>query len=131
MLPPGLVAEPRQGWAVSQSSYVKHHEAYGQELSELLDALLASKAVTDWAAVERRLVQSVAALIRLHDLHRLDECGRCSICWPVPRRWWRPWPKRSMCTVHTALSFHLRQLKRFVPAALTDEPRPSSVRGAS
>lgn len=114
---------------MNQSTYVKHHEAYGQELSEVLDLLLASKAVTDWAAVERRLVRSVAALVSLHDLHRLDERGRCSVCWTVPRRWWRPWPTRSTCTVHTALGFHLRPTQAVRASPLTDEPRPSSVRG--
>ncbi|MGH3974242.1 MAG: hypothetical protein ACRDS9_13090 [Pseudonocardiaceae bacterium] len=94
------------------------HEVYGEELTELLDLLLASTAVTDWAEVERRLVRSVAALIRLHDLHRLDERGRCSVCWPVSRHWWRPWPKRSTCTVHSTLRFYLRQPYRFVVAAL-------------
>lgn len=116
---------------MNQSTYVKHHEAYGKELTELLGLLLASKAVTDWAAVERRLVRSVAALVRLHDLHRLDEQGRCTVCWPVPRTWWRPWPKRSICTVHTALGFHLRQPLKFVLSTLTDESGSRNVRGVS
>ncbi len=81
------------------------------------------------AAVERQVVRVVGVLVRLHQSHQVDEQGRCSICWPVPRTWWRPWPRRSACTVHTALSFYLRQPDRFVLAAITGDV--ASVRGAS
>ncbi|MGH7867172.1 MAG: hypothetical protein ACREP9_05955 [Candidatus Dormibacteraceae bacterium] len=93
-------------------------EAYGKELNDLLKLLLAGKAVTNWADLERRLVQSVATLVSLHDVHRLDHRGRCLVCRPIPRQWWRPWQKRSTCTVDTTLCFHMRPPQRFALAAL-------------
>lgn len=84
------------------------YEAYGRELGVLLDELLAGEVVSDRVTAER-LVRAVGTLQRLHDRHRLDRHGRCAICWPMPRTWWRPWPKRSICTVHAALTFFLRQ----------------------
>ncbi|MGH3971965.1 MAG: hypothetical protein ACRDS9_01355 [Pseudonocardiaceae bacterium] len=95
------------------------HELYGRELAELLDAVLAGDLVTDWASVERRVVRALAALVRLQQRHKVDEHGRCSICRSVPGAWWR-WPKRTMCTVHSALSFNLRQPKRFVLPVITE-----------
>lgn len=83
--------------------HVTLYRAYGRDLSELLDRLLTGEAVSDRATVER-LVWFVGALLRLHEWHWLDRHGRCAICWPIPRTWWRPWPKRSTCTVHAALS---------------------------
>ncbi|MGI9004084.1 MAG: hypothetical protein ACR2GH_20955 [Pseudonocardia sp.] len=84
------------------------YQVYGCELAELLEQVLAGDLVSDWAAVERQTVRSVGALVRLQQHHRVDARGRCSICRATPRAWW-PWPKRIPCTVHTALSFHLRQ----------------------
>lgn len=102
------------------------HELYGKELNDLLKLVLAGKAVTNWADLERRLVQSVATLVSLHEVHRLDERGRCLVCRPVPRHWWQPWPKRSTCTVDTTLCLHMPQPQRSVLAALDDL---TSVRG--
>lgn len=104
--------------AVNKFASAALREVYGKELHDLLKLLLAGKAVTNWADLERRLIQSVATLVSLHDLHRLDERGRCLVCRPVPRHWWRPWPKRSTCTVDTTLRFHMPQPQRFVLAAL-------------
>lgn len=103
-------------------------EAYGKELNDLLKLLLAGKAVTNWAELERRLVQLVATLVSLHDVHRLDRRGRCLVCRPIPRRWWRPWLKRSACTVDTTLCFHMRPPQRFALAVIEGS---SSVRGIS
>jgi hypothetical protein len=100
---------------VSRSVHATLYQAYGQGLTELLDQLLTGEAVSDWATVER-LVRFVGALLRLHDRHRLDQHGRCAMCWPIPRTWWRPWPKRSTCTVHAALSFFLPQQPSQAPA---------------
>lgn len=105
------------------------YAAYGRELAELLNAVLAGDLVTDRATVERQVVPSLGALVSLHQRHRVDERGRCSICWQLPRAWWWPWPRRSTCTVYAALGFPLRQPDRFVPAALTDDQ--AHVRGAS
>ena len=84
------------------------YKAHARELAELLDLLLAGEVVSDRAVAER-LVRVVGALLRLHDRHRLDRHGQCVVCWPIPRTWWRPWPKQSICTVHVALSFFLPQ----------------------
>lgn len=91
------------------------YQAYGQELSELLDLLLAGEVVSDRATAEQ-LVRIVGAVLLLHDRHRLDRHGRCAICWPIPRAWWRPWPKRSICTVHGALTFFLQHQPSQAPA---------------
>ena len=91
------------------------YQVHGRELAELLDLLLTGEAVSDRATVER-LVRFVGALLRLHDRHRLDQHGRCAICWPIPRPWWRPWPKQSICTVHAVLSFFLPQQPSQAPA---------------
>ncbi|HKR52529.1 MAG TPA: hypothetical protein VJT72_23720, partial [Pseudonocardiaceae bacterium] len=90
-----------------------HHVA-----SHILDRLT-GEVVTDRATTER-LARSVGALQRLHDQHRLNDRGRCTVCWPMPRTWWRPRPKQSLCTVHNALDFYLRQPARFVLLNLTD-----------
>jgi hypothetical protein len=100
------------------------HETYGQELTGLLDGVLAGDLMSDRASLERQVVRVVGALLWLHQRHRVDEHGRCSICWPLPRTWWWPWPRRSTCTVHSSLSFHLRQPDRFILAALTDDQAP-------
>ncbi|MGH3973464.1 MAG: hypothetical protein ACRDS9_09070 [Pseudonocardiaceae bacterium] len=95
------------------------HEVYGRALAELLDAVLAGDLVTDWASVERRVVRALGVLVRLQQRHKVDEHGRCSICRSVPRAWWR-WPKRATCTVHSALSFDLRQPERFILSVITE-----------
>jgi hypothetical protein len=92
---------------------------YGRELAELLEHVLAGDLGTDCAAVERLVVRFLGALVWLQQHHRVDQRGRCSIC-RSPRRAWWPWPKRTTCTVYTALRFHLRQPDRFVLAAITD-----------
>lgn len=98
---------------MNQFASAARHEVYGKELNDLLTLLLAGKAVTNWADRERRLVQSVAALVSLHDVHRLDERGRCLACRPVPRHWWQPWPKRSTCTVYTTLRLYHARTQAF------------------
>jgi hypothetical protein len=92
---------------MSLSVHATLYEACGRVLSELRDQLLTGEVVSERATVER-LVNSVGALLRLHDQHRLDRHGRCAICRPIPRTRWRLWPKRSICTVHAALSFFLQ-----------------------
>lgn len=91
------------------------YKAHGRELSELLDELLAGEVVSDRVTAER-LVRAVGTLQRLHDRHWLDRHGRCTVCWPIPRTWWRPWLKRSICTVHVALSSFLQQQPSQPPA---------------
>jgi hypothetical protein len=48
-------------------------------LSELRNELLTGEVVSDRATVER-LIRSVGALLRLHDRHRIDRHGRCTVC---------------------------------------------------
>jgi hypothetical protein len=103
------------------------YQAYGRELAELLELVLAGDLVADRAAAER-LVCSLGALVRLQQCHRVDEHGRCSTCRSAPRAWW-PWPKRITCTVHSALSFYLRQPERFVLSVITSDV--ATVRGQS
>lgn len=93
---------------MSRSVPATLYEAYGRVLSELRDELLTGEVVSDRATVER-LVRVVGALLLLLDRHRLDQHGRCAVCWPIPRTWWRPWPKRSICTIYATLSFFLPQ----------------------
>jgi hypothetical protein len=92
---------------VSLSVHATLYRAFAAELSELLDTVLAGEAA-DRATAER-LVRAVGALVYLHEQHPIDEHGRCRQCWQVPRRWWRPWPRRSTCSVHAALILFLRQ----------------------
>lgn len=91
------------------------HRVFAAELSELLDTVLAGE-VADRATAER-LVRSVGALVHLHERHPIDKHGRCGRCWTPPRRWC-PWPKRSTCSVHAALSLFLRQPDDFVLTTL-------------
>ena len=109
---------------VSRSVHLAVSRVFGDELSEILDIVLAGEIVSDRALAER-LVRAVGALAHLHGRHPLDTRGRCAWCWAVPRRWWRPWPKRSTCTVHAALNFFLQQPADLVRAA---SPNPSRLR---
>ena len=72
------------------------HEAYGRELTELLEQVLAGDLVTDRAASER-LVRSLGALVWLQERHRVDKHRRCSTCRSVPHAWW---PLAQTCPVH-------------------------------
>lgn len=95
------------------------HEMYRRELAKLLDNIVAGEVpavAMDQATAERWIVRLVGALVRLQEQHRVDEHGRCSICWPLPPTWWRPWPKRSTCTVHTVLGFYLGQPENGSPS---------------
>ena len=66
---------------MSLPSPVALHEMCGRELAELLDKIVAGEApavVMDQATAE------------LQEQHRVDERGRCAVCWPLPPTWWRP-----------------------------------------
>lgn len=120
----------RWGCAMSTPDPLASHDMHERELAELLERVRAGEVpavMMDQATAERWIVRLVGALVRLQQLHRVDERGRCSVCWTMPR----PWRRRTTCTVDSTLGFFLRQSDRFVFAALTDEPRPSSMRGAS
>ena len=86
------------------------YDAHGRELAELLDHVLAGDlASSDRVVVERQIVRVLGALMWLQQRHRVNEHGNCPTCRSPHRAWWRPWPQRTTCTVHTALSLHLRQ----------------------
>ena len=88
------------------------HEAHTRELTGLLDEIAAGDlpaVVMDQATAERWLMRLIGVLVSLQQRHQVDSRGRCLICRAVPRAWWWPWPKRSTCTVHAALSFFLPQ----------------------
>jgi len=55
------------------------------------------------------LVRSLGTVDYLHERHPLDTRGCCTVCWTEPRRWWRPWPRRSTCSACSASSFFLRR----------------------
>jgi hypothetical protein len=98
------------------------HEAYTRALIGLVDEIVAGgvpAVVLDQATAERWLIRLVGVLVWLQERHRVDGRGRCSICRAAPAVWW-PWPRRSACTVFTALSLYLHESARFVLAALTD-----------
>jgi hypothetical protein len=101
------------------------HATYGRELTELLEQVLTGDLVADRAAAER-LVRSLGALVWLQQRHRVDEHGRCLMCWPLPRTWWWPWPKRTTCTVYSALSCYSGQPDRFVLAGVQAPCRGTS-----
>lgn len=103
---------------MSRSVHATLYKVFDGELSELLDTVLAGEVVADRDTAER-LVRTVGALVYLHGRHPIDAHGRCVLCRP-PRCWWWPWPKRSTCSVHVALSFFLRQPSDFVRTALTE-----------
>ncbi len=105
---------------MSRSVHATLYKVFDGELSELLDTVLAGEVVADRATAER-LIRTVGALVRLHGQHPIDAHGRCFSC-RLPRRWW-PWRRRSVCSVHVALSFFLRQTPDSVHTALT-EPEP-------
>ncbi|MGC7103115.1 hypothetical protein ACPZ19_51395 [Amycolatopsis lurida] len=87
--------------AATRDSHMRHQ----RDLDALLAYLLAGKYGTgEHAAAERRLVATMVALTHLLRLHHVDQEGRCTVCRARPRTWWRPWRRRSTCTVRTALT---------------------------
>lgn len=106
---------------MTYSVHATRYRVFNDELSDLLDTVLAGETIADRATAER-LVRSLGAIAYLHERHPIDARGRCAACWTVPRRWWRPWPRRSTCSVYSALSFFLRPPPKFVLAAIADQP---------
>ncbi len=94
----------RRGWAVNRSVPQTLHRVFEQELTSLLDIVLAGDAVPDRATAER-LVRALGAISHVHQRHIVDSHSRCQLCWSIDRRWWRSWPRRTECSVHAALSF--------------------------
>lgn len=88
-----------------------------EELSSLLEIVLAGEVIGDRAIAER-LVRFLGAAISLHERHEVDRYGRCRRC--AARRWCRPWRRPNSCSVHSALVFCLTQPFKFVLPALLD-----------
>ncbi|MGH3940127.1 MAG: hypothetical protein ACRDTG_16135 [Pseudonocardiaceae bacterium] len=116
--PPVMRRLGRRERAASLLDPLAAHEAYGRELAGLVDAVLAGDLVVDRVSVERQVVQALGVLMWLQQRHQVDDRSRCLVCRQARRAWW-PWPRRSACTVHAALSVHLRQPGRFVLSAIT------------
>lgn len=95
------------GCAVNAPDALALHEAYGRELANMLELIRTGEALSQPATAQRLSIRLVGVLIRLHEGHQVDQRGQCSICWPPPRRCWRPWPRRTSCTVHAALGAYL------------------------
>ncbi len=107
---------------MSYSVHATRYRVFHDELSELLDTVLGGEMIADRATAER-LVRSLGAAVYLYERHPIDARGRCAVCWAVPRRWWRPWPRRSTCSVYSALSLFLRQPPESVLAVVAEHPQ--------
>jgi hypothetical protein len=91
------------------------HNTYGQQLAALVELIRSGQAFTEPTTAERLLLPLVGVLTQVHQEHQVDNYGRCSICRATPRAW-RPWPRRTACTVHAALAYHMSH-------AATTDPR--------
>lgn len=107
---------------MSYSVHATRYRMFHDELSDVLNIVLTGEIIDDRATAER-VVRSLGVAVYLHERHRIDEHGRCAVCWTVPRRWWRPWPRRSTCTVYSALNFWLRQPVESVLSTIEDRPK--------
>jgi hypothetical protein len=97
---------------VSGTDPAASYGAFEGELACALDGVLAGELMTGGIGVERRVVQSLGALMWLVEVHRVDRRGRCRVC----RR--GRWRRRSVCTVYRALFLHVRVSGGPVPAAV-------------
>lgn len=108
---------------MSCSVHATRYRMFSDELSDLLDIVLTGEIIDDRATAER-VVRALGAVVYLHERHPIDARGRCAACWTVPRRRWRPWPRRSTYTVYSELVFFLRQPTESVLAAIEDQSKP-------
>jgi hypothetical protein len=83
-------------------------EFHSRKLARL-QALATSDEVVCGRADAALVIAAVGALSRLHQLHRVDEHGRCTMCRRPLRRWWPPRHTRPVCGVHAALAQFLPQ----------------------
>lgn len=83
------------------------HDSFGQQLAAMFELVRSGEAFAEPTTAERLLLPLVGVLTRLHEGHQVDDHGRCAICCGAPRAWWRPWPRRAVCTVHAAFAFHM------------------------
>lgn len=71
---------------MNQSVSKTVHRVFHDELSDLLDTVLAGEVVADRAIAER-LVRALGTIVHLHERHPIDARCRCQVCWAIPRRW--------------------------------------------
>jgi predicted nicotinamide N-methyase len=74
---------------VSYSVHTNRCRMFRDELSDVLDIVLAGEIVTDRSVAER-LVRWLSVIVRLLEQDPIDEHGRCRVCWAIPRHWWHP-----------------------------------------
>jgi len=67
------------------------------ELARLHDLAL----IVDDQDSAEQLIRVVGAVIALYDRHAVDDRGRCALCRPTRRVWWR---RCHACTVHDAFT---------------------------
>ena len=89
-----------------------------EELSSLLEIVLAGEVIADRAIAER-LVRFLGAVISLHERHVVDRYGRCGRC-AARSRWCQPWRRPHSCSVYSTLAFCLTQPFEFVLPAVLD-----------
>lgn len=89
-----------------------------EELSSLLEIVLAGEVIGDRAVAER-LVRFLGAAISLNERHVVDRHGRCGRC-AARHRWRRPWRRLHLCSVYSTLVFCLTQPFQFVLPAILD-----------
>ena len=104
---------------MNYSVHVTRYRMFYDELSDVLDLVLTGEIIDDRATAER-VVRALGVIVYLHEGHCIDPRGQCLICWTVPRRWWRPWLRRSTCSVYSALNFFLRQPAETIVSTIKD-----------
>lgn len=123
---PETIAEPLRPVSFRVSSRkamndpVVLRESCRRQLAALLDRLRAAE--VPHVVAERCAMDLAGAFAVLHEVHHLDEMGRCSVCWSASWRWWWPWPSRSACSIDTVLSLCLGSVEQaatsMVPAGV-------------
>jgi len=84
------------------------HRLLTEELTELLDLVLAGEVVTDRATAER-VVRLASAALSLNEQHTIDGRGRCGSCRKATTRGWRLPSRRAACSVYETLRANLTQ----------------------
>lgn len=89
--------------------YARRRRLVTDELTSLVDAVLAGDLVADRATAQR-LVTTLGAAQDLAERHLIDNRGRCAICWRSARRWWQPRRRNRTCTVYETFGESLDQM---------------------
>lgn len=99
-----------RGWAVNSPvpTPVVLRESCRRQLAALLERLRAAEDPT--VIADRCAMDLAGAFEQLHEVHKVDEVGRCSACWSACAAW--PWPSRSECLIDAVLSQCLRSAEQ-------------------